>query len=122
MPTGPADKALDLFKGLVFDQLVKLAIQRILGMAAWLSWGPIAFIITRVVVFVADKLYEGVKDYVNIEYIMLRNETYHKQFIQAQYVLKGVASEKGVDSEEFRKARDEHKKALSKFVYIGPRA
>ncbi len=116
MASGPADKALDTFKELVFDQLVKVAIQQIIGMAAFLAWGPVAFIVAKVVTFVADTLYDQLQKTINFQYIMLQNEQFHKAYVDAVENIKEVAKKKGINSPEFRRARDGHKVALSKFV------
>lgn len=116
MAAGPADKALDAFKDLVFDPLVKLVIEKIIGLAGFLAWGPIAFIVGKIVVYVADKLYEELGHAINFQYIMLRNESLHKSFVEANSTLKRIAKEKGIDSKEFKDAREKRRKALADFV------
>lgn len=113
MSAGPADGVLDIFKSLVFDQLVKMAISQIVGLAPFLAFGPIAFIVGKVVTYVAEKLYEGFKDYINIELIILKNAADHRAFVDAQVELKKIALAKGIDSEEFRSANAVHKKAFA---------
>jgi hypothetical protein len=116
MSAGPADKPMDLFKTLVFDELVKSTIAYIIGLAPWLSFGPIAFIIGRVVVYVSGVLYEGMKEAINFEVILLNNAAHHKAFLKAQIELRGIAKNQGIDSPEFKRSREEHKTALAKFV------
>lgn len=116
MSAGPADRALDVFKSLVFDQLTKAAIAQILGLSPFLAWGPIAYIIGQAVVYVGDVIYNQLKDAVNLEVILIKNEAFHKAYVNASLSISKIAKEKGIDSPEFRKARDEHKAALSKFV------
>lgn len=120
MAAGPADKVLDTFKTLVFDRLVDLAIAQIIGLAPFLAFGPIAFIIRKVVVYITDKLYAGLQETINFQYVLLKNAQLHKAYVDASANIRDIAKAKGIDSPEFRKARDEHKIALAKFVrYTG---
>ena len=116
MSAGPADKALDVFHDLVYVQIVKMATDSIIALAPWLAIPPVAWIVTQVVSYVAGVLYGFLRDTVNFEYIMLTNEVHHAAFVKASLDLKAIAAAKGIDSPEFRKARDEHKTALAVFV------
>lgn len=116
MSTGPADKALDVFKDMVFDQLVKAAVSYIIGLAPFLSWGPISFIVGKVVVYVAELLYVEMKDAINFQVILLNNKDHHRAFISAQIQLNLIAKTSGIDSQEFKLSREKHKISLSKFI------
>ena len=116
MAAGPADKALDVFKTLVFDALVKNLIAYIVGLAPFLSFGPVAFIVGKVVTYIAGKLYEGLRDVINIEVIILRNAAAHAAFVDAQLSLRNVALTKGIDSKEFQDARNKQAEAFANFI------
>lgn len=116
MAAGPADSALDTFKELVFDALVRLLISRIIALAGWLSFGPVSFIISQVVTYVANQLYELLRDQINFQYIMLRNDKFHAEYVKASLELQAAFDKLGKDSKEYRELRDAHKKALSEFV------
>jgi len=119
MSAGPADKVLDTFKSLVFDELVKAAIAKIISQAAFLAWGPVAYIVGQVVTYVAGVLYEYMSDVINLEVILLKNSAYHAAYIEAHFRLQKVAKEKGIESPEFKTEREKHKAALSRFVRYG---
>lgn len=119
MAAGPADKTLDTFKALVFDPIVKLVIGKVIGLAGFLSFGPVAFLVTKLVTYIADQLYLVLRDQVNFNYIMLANEKHHEAFVAAHLELKGIAQSKGIDSKEFKEAREKRRKALSEFVRWG---
>lgn len=119
MSAGPADKVLDTFKSLVFDQLVRAAIASIVGLAPWLAYGPVSFLITRVVTYVCDRLYDELAEAVNFEMILLKNSAYHKEYLKAHIELRGIAKNVGIDSPEFKASREKHKAALAKFVRFG---
>lgn len=122
MSAGPADKALDTFKGLVFDELVKLLISRVLGMAGWLAWGPVAFIVTKVITWVAEALYDALKEAVNFQVIILKNAAHQRAFAKATMELQSIADTAGINSPEFKVSREAHKNALAKFVRYGATA
>jgi len=116
MSTGPADKGLDLFKTLVFDQIVNTLTSAIIGLAPWLSLPFFSFIVRKTVKWISEKLYEQLSQFINFEVILLRNAEYHREYISACIALNGIAKTLGIDSPEFKVARNEHKKALAKFV------
>ncbi len=116
MATGPADKILDVFKDLVFDTALKLVINKIIAQAAFLSWGPIAYLVGVAVNYIGGLLYEALREYINLEVIILKHEAHHKAFVSAQIALRGIAQTKGIESQEFQDARSIHKAALAKFL------
>jgi hypothetical protein len=116
MASGPADKVMDVFQSLVWDELVKLAITQIVGLAPFLAWGPISFIVGKVVTYIAGVLYEALKETINFQVIILKHEAHHKAFVTAQLALRSIAETKGIDSDEFKNARIVHAAALRKFV------
>lgn len=106
----------DIFKSLIFDTLVKIAIEKIIALAPWLSFGPISFVVSTVVTMIANKLYEVLKEVVNLELIILKNDAHQRAFISAAIQLKSVATKYGPDSMEFTEYREKHKKALSDLI------
>lgn len=116
MAAGPATKGLDTFKTLVFDPLVNVAIGKVIGLAGWLSWGPISFVVTKAITFIANKLYDELGEVINFQYVMLLNEKHHKAFVEANTELRGLAKTRGINSKEFKEAREKRKVALAKFA------
>jgi len=116
MSAGPVDKVADIFKDLIFDALVKNAITYVIGLAPFLSFGPIAFIVSKAITYIAGIVYDQLKLAINFQVILLNNEMHQKAFIDAQYSLSKLGKEKGIDSPEFKVMREKHKVALAKFV------
>lgn len=106
----------EIFKAVVWDSLVKAAIARLFLAAPFLGWGPVGFVVSWILTYFADMLYDAVKMAVDLEVIVLRNEAHRKAYDAAAVKLHIIAREKGIESPEFRSARDEHKVALAKFV------
>lgn len=117
MARGPADSVLDSFKSLVFDPLVKVAIDKILLKVTFLAWGPLAFLFTKLVVWISDLLYAEFREVINIGTIRVMNAEHQMAYEKASIEEYMVSKDKGINSPEFRKARDENKKRLAKFVH-----
>lgn len=106
----------DLFKELIWHALVKAALQRLFALVPLLGWGPIGYVISFFAMKYADQLYDAVKLLIQIELIVFRNKETEKAFNTASVKLKIVARDKGLDSAEYKEARDEDKKSLSQMV------
>lgn len=107
------DVLLDTFKDLAWDVAVKKALDWLFEKYAFLTWGPLGYLITRFVLLFTDTLYSYIKLVIDVNLIPIRNEAFKESFDRASINLFLLAKEKGIDSPEFRSARDEHKKALS---------
>lgn len=108
-----------LFKALVWDALVKAAIARLFAAVPFLAWGPVGFLVSHLLTKFADKLFEAASMAIAMEKIILTNEAHLKEYERASVKLKIIAREKGIESPEFKEARDAEKAALSKFVQFG---
>lgn len=105
----------DLFKDLVWDNLVKAALGRLFAAFPLLGWGPIGFVIGWVATRLAEELYKVTEEFIDLKLIVLRKQSHRQAFDHAGVVLKIVALDKGIDSPEFKNEREKHKLALSKF-------
>lgn len=119
MSSGPADKVLDIFKSLIFDELVKVVIAKVIDLAPFLSWGPVSFIVGKVITYIAGELYEVLKDIINFEVILLKNREHHVAYVNAHIQLRNIAKEKGIDSDEFKAQRKIQAAALASFIRYG---
>ncbi len=107
---------MDLFKQLVWDNLIRAALKKLFLKIPLLGWGPIGFLVSHFVFKLTDMIYEEVRDYINLELIFLKNKNAHNEYVKANIDLTIILREKGSESDEFKKAREEHKKALSNFI------
>jgi hypothetical protein len=105
----------DQFKDLVWDVLVRALITKLLAAVPWLV-GPLGGIAGLIIGLVGDMLYNLITQYIEFSSIAIRNLEHRRAFDAASVKLKILARDKGIDSEEFKKARDEQRKALSAFV------
>jgi len=107
-----------LFKSLIWDELVKKAIAKILLAVPFLAWGPLGWLTKWAVTKIADKLYEALKDVVDFKVIALKNKTLRKEFDRASIKLYAIGKDKGINSHDFKKARQKHKEALAALVHF----
>lgn len=108
----------DVFKELVWGPLVKAALALLFKAVPFLGWGPVGLAVGLIVNLLADKLYDVLKMTIDLHAIALKNAAMHRAYVAASLDLRRIAQDptKGVDSEDFRRAREEHKKRLSEFV------
>lgn len=64
----------------------------------------------------ADQLYAAVKLAIDLEVIAFKNEEHKKRFQAASSTLAIIAHDKGIESEDFKNARENARQALSVFV------
>ncbi len=105
-----------LFKDLVWDAIIRALISRLFAAVPFLGWGPIGMLVSWGITYFADKIFEAIKLYINLEMIVLRNAQHLAAFQRAGSELYLIARDHGVDSEEFRRSREAHKSALAAYV------
>jgi hypothetical protein len=96
---------IDIAKSLFWDLMVKKAIADAIAFLAIPASGPIAFIVTKIIVKFTDKLYFYFSQEIKIGALKLENELHQKAFERAQIKLKLIALEKGIESDEFKNQR-----------------
>lgn len=106
----------ELFKGVVWDNLVKAAIKRLFAAAPWLSWGPLGWLTSFVIVYISDLIYEELSKFIDVQYVIFKNAQLRDQWAKTAVDLKAVALKSGIESEEFKKARHEQTEKFSEFV------
>ncbi len=106
----------DIFKSLIWDALIKLALTQLFKAIPFLGWGPIGWIVSMIAVYFGNKLYDVVEMFINFKMIIFNNEKLHREYVDASINLKNLAEINGIDSEEFKDAREKHKKSLSALI------
>ena len=106
----------DYFKDLVWDELVNAALGKLFAAVPFLGFWPISMAVTWLVVKYSDIFYHALKMMLQLEKILFVNEAHQKAFDRSSVILKILANTKGIDSEEFRSAREENKRHLSTFT------
>lgn len=108
----------DLFKSLVWDNFVKMAISDLLTALAISATGPLGWIITSVVTMFANKLFAAFAMFADISTIKLRNAIHQSQFDNASQMLGITLSEYGPNSKEFEDAHAKEQQAFYNLITI----
>lgn len=105
----PLSEVEDLFKRIVWDNLVT-------GVLTYFSinFWPLNSIITMI----TDKLFSMGRLVIDMQAIVLINETHKRAFQDAVIKLKIIGYRQGRDSAEYLKAREDAKLAFSQFVRV----
>ena len=98
-----------IFKGLAWDNLVS-------GVLLYFKidvWPLNSFIR-----LITDKLFDLFKTSFDLQAIVFINDQHKDAFTKAMVTLKIIAHDKGIDSQEFRKAKENAKEYLAQFVHF----
>lgn len=106
-------EAEELFKGSVWDTLVDFGLSALFAEIPFLGLPVIRDLIKWVIHKFTNTLYTALTEILDLKYVVLKNLGLQKKFTEIALRLKGIAIEHGIDSEEFKNAREEHKKALA---------
>lgn len=110
------DLAQGLFKRLVWDPMIVSATAALFAAAPWLATWPLGPIVRSLILRFTDKLYALLDKVVDLQVIVLVNAAHRAEYERASVKLKLLAKDKGIDSPEFKEARDAAKVSLAKFV------
>lgn len=106
----------DIFKEFVWGPLVKYAISLAVSKLPFLGLPIINPIFGVLVGWVAGLLYDAGKEFVDFEVIGFKNEKHKNAYSAANVELRYLAVKNGIDSAEYKAAREKHGKALRDFV------
>ena len=105
--------AEDLFKASIWDTLVDLAIGALFAKFPFLNIFLVRDAIKWLLHKFSDEMFEFLADMLNLLYVVLKNKSLQKQFIDHALRLKGIALESGIDSPAYLAARKEHQQAFA---------
>lgn len=107
-------KAEDVFKCLIWDGIIKVEL------AALYTASPVAAFFKPAIDYIAnylgDWIFSKIKMAIDIEAIKFINHKAEENFKKASVTLSIIAHDKGIDSDEYKKARETAQQALSQFV------
>lgn len=108
-----------LFKDLFWDLSVQAALTALFAYVPVLNVWPLRGIVTGIITLFTDKMYSLMKLLIDVTAIKFTNGEHQRAFDSAAVKLKIIAHDRGIDSDEFRKAREDAKASLSRFVRFG---
>ena len=106
------------FKEVVWDTALKAALASLFIQAPYLAVWPIKQIITGLVGWISDVLFSKIKLLIDLQAIVILNEKHRREYTIAVLNLRAIADTNGIDSAEFKEARENAKKHLSKFIHF----
>lgn len=109
-------RAEDLFRGLIWDNAVQAGLVALFLEAPWLNVWPLRPIVQTLVGLLSSKVYDSLRLAVDTEAIALVNADAQKAFDRASVSLSLYEQNFGPNSPEYKKAREDAKAALSRFV------
>lgn len=108
----------EAFKATVWNNAITALKTAIYTAVPALNIPVLSSIVSGVINLFAGKLYKYLVLQVDIGAIRLTNTRYHYEYVQASKKLLAIANNQGIESDEFKKARDEAAIALSHFTRI----
>lgn len=106
----------DIFKSLIWDALVTAALNALFKAVPFLAWGPLGVVVSIIVRYVADWIFEGVDEYIDLQAIAFKKLELAREYAKYCVELKRVALVSGIDSVEFKNAREAAKLGLRDFI------
>lgn len=108
----------DLLEDLVWDNLVEAALAALAVAAPWTKWPIVGPVVRYIVRRIADKLFSLARLTFDFQAIRFLDNKAQREFDTAAVKLKIIAYKRGVESEEFKKAREDAKAAFAEFVRL----
>lgn len=115
-PLENIDISSEIFKSLVWDIYIKKLITKILLSFGLSVTGIPASIISKIIVYYAEKAYPIFKNVFKVGSIILTNEFNQKSYERAALKLKLIALRSGINSDEFKNERKIEHDKQSKLV------
>ena len=106
-------EAEDLFKGSVWDPLLDFGLAALYVECPYLNWWPLNAAIKHFAHKLTDIIFTAFTEVINLKYGILKNLGMQEMFTTHALRMKNAALEKGIDSEEFKNAKEQGKKALA---------
>jgi hypothetical protein len=107
-----------LFKDLLWDNAVDACLVLLFADQPWMNLPPVKWIVTTITHKATDALFSSFKLFVDLKAISIINDRARDEFTKEALRLKSIAKTKGIDSPEFRKAREDAKAALAKHCHF----
>jgi hypothetical protein len=112
------DYASGLFKDLVWDSLVEVLLTKLYASAPFLVVWPLSSITRGLVEMCSNKLFAILKLTIDLQAVVLLNEHHKKEFSDAVIKLKLLAKEQGLGSSDYKKAKEDAKEKLARYVHF----
>lgn len=109
----------DVLKGILKDIVIPLVIKQIVKAVPFFGLPIINPIFVFIAGLIADKMFDEMSLFLDFQRIAFRNSEFQREFDRAGVSLLILADQKGIDSDEFKKARLEYRERLFKLAHPG---
>lgn len=109
-------EAEKLFKDAAYDTMIDLGIGALFAAYPFLNVFLVRDLVKWLLHEFANRLWDGFTTIVNLNYVVLKNESLQKTFVDRILELKGIATWKGIDSPEYQAARKVSHEAFAAHV------
>jgi hypothetical protein len=106
----------DLFKELVWDNVIKRTLNYLFLSVPLLGWGPIGLVISHFVFKFSDQAYIFLSNFIAVNEIVLRNKEHQKAYDKAAIGLKLSYDAYGSNSNEFKLERKKRNEAMANLI------
>lgn len=105
---------MDLYKDLIFDTIMEAAVKKLIVRFPAFGMFPLNLFLSWFASHLAEAFYVVMKS-LNVTF---ENARLRQEFDNSSVALKIIATEKGIESDEFKEARQKHKQKLSEFARL----
>lgn len=105
----------DIFKGGVWNPIENAAKAALFVEVPWLKIWPLGPLVSYALDRYSEKVFNGFRTDADVAAIQLLNQSRKLEFVQASVKLKILALDKGANSPEFQKAKDDAIAAIAQF-------
>ena len=109
----------DLFKELIWDNLVPILMKWLISKVPFLSFGPLGALASWILMPILNELYSIVREHIDVARIIIRTSELQKKYAEASINFRKLAADQGEDSDAFKDALIADKKAFFDFVALG---
>lgn len=105
-----------IFKNVVWDPLFAAGETWLIAEVPALKLPILSTLEHATIQEISDYTFGLVKEFIDIEYIVLKDNHAQKIYTGAVVSLKALALQKGIDSDDFKKARDQARDDFAQFI------
>lgn len=104
-----------IFKDFIWKGLVELALKRLFIAVPFLGWGPIGIVVSWLGQKIANELYDGVHEFLDLTVIAFRVPEAGVKYAKTVVELKRIALTGGIESPDYKKAYEISKNNFAEF-------
>lgn len=105
-----------LFKEAVWDAAVESALASLFVAAPWMNTWPLRGIVRGLTLMLTNRIFSLLRLVIDLQVIQLLNSEHKQAFAREAVKLRIIAIDKGLNSPEYKRAKEDAKASLSRFI------